>query len=104
MHVAINKGRIEMHEYSTDPREPAHMVKVFESLEAFIRAFVVQRIDWACTAYMATVRKDTLEKLKAGDFDEFFEARKRYEGLLTSRLESYLNGFTFSVLKAFSKL
>lgn len=104
LHVTVDKGRLEIHEYSTDPREPVHLVKTFESLEAFIRAFVVQRIDWACTAYMATVRNDTLEKLKAGDFGEFFEVRKRYEELLTRRLESYLKGFTFAALKVLARL
>jgi hypothetical protein len=102
--VATNKERIELHEYSTDIREAPHTVKTFESLDAFIRAFVVQRIDWACTAYMATVRKDTLEKLKAGDFGEFFEVRKKYESELHKRLDRYLNGIVFSVIARLSKL
>ena len=104
MHVAIGKGRIELHEYSTDPRESAHLVKTFESLEAFVRAFVVQRIDWACTVYMATVRKDTFEKIKAGDCAEFFEVRKKHEELLVRRLELYLSGFTFAALKVLARL
>jgi hypothetical protein len=103
IHVTVGGGRIAMHEYTTDVREARHTVKAFETLEAFIRAFVAQRIDWACTTYMATARKDTLGELKAGKFEDIIAARKEYENTLVNRLDRFLRGFMFSFLSRYSR-
>jgi hypothetical protein len=96
--VAVSDEVIDVYEYSTDVREPQCSKKSYKSLQLFVRTFVMQQIDHAATLYMGTVRRDTIEKVKAGAFDEFFEVRKEFKLSLVGRLENYLRSEAFENL------
>lgn len=98
LHVVVEGKRIVVHEYSSE-RRGSYYRQEHPSLQAFVKAYVRGKIDNACTIYMATKRRDTLEKLKAGSPEDFLEVRAEIERLLNSKLESFLSGWLFSLLK-----
>jgi len=104
IHVAIGKKRMELHEYTTDFRESPHITRRFNSLAELVHSLVTQRIDWACTEYMATQHRDMMDKFRAGDYQEFFEVREGYERVLSDRLDAYLGGYVFALLASLSTL
>jgi hypothetical protein len=97
-HVVVEPGRIVVHDYSLEHRGSYHRWEP-PSFESFVKSFVNSQIDYACTIYMATVRKDTLDKLRAGNHEEFFRVRGEVERNLKNRLEHFLNGWRFAFLR-----
>ena len=97
-HVVIEPERIVVYDYSLEHRGSYHRWEP-PSLESFIKSFVNSEINYACTIYMATVRKDTLDKLRAGNHEEFFRVRGELEQNLKRRLEHFLNGWRFAFLR-----
>ena len=103
LHVVIEPGRIVVHEYSFDYPH-SHYWREYTSLESFVRAFVANKIDNACTIYMATARMDTLEKVKRGNFEDFVSVRRQLKQTFVNRLERFLNGQRFALLRGLVQL
>ena len=96
-HVVVGPKTVTIYSYSDDPREPSTRT-VYNDIEAFLRALLNQRIQWACTAHMGS-SKEAMDNLRTGKIDEYLAEQKRIESLLENRLNSYFKTIRFRVTK-----
>jgi hypothetical protein len=103
-HIIVTSMQIELHEYSQDPREPSHKIYKFESLEAFVRSYVTDLMGF--TPPLKSILGEYMEMInnRNYNFTKYFENKKKLENEFHQSIDSYLNGFRFTLIAKIFKL
>lgn len=93
-HIVVGTGWFDIHEYSTDMREPSDSCKRFYDLAELVRCVCSKKIEIVCRQYMAS-RFNVLKMIVEDRSNEMFRSRDDFQAELEKRLNAYLESHDF---------